>query len=253
MNRTPWYVDAFRSDYIDRYAHRGEDEAKANIDALLQWLPLNSLDAILDLACGAGRHLIALRQAGFTRLAGLDLSADLLDRARKRFRELGISDIRLIHADMRSIGFVDHFDVVLSLFSSFGYFATDAMNAAVIHAIAHALKRGGTVVIDTMNPPYVRATLVAEEQFDRGGQQVRITRNLTSDQRVEKHFLVSRGGVHSHEFFESVRMYGREEMAAMLEGEGFTDIRLAGGLDGREYTPSSPRLVVTAAGGGVHA
>ncbi|MBN1858961.1 class I SAM-dependent methyltransferase [Candidatus Bipolaricaulota bacterium] len=253
MNSVPWYVTAFHADYIDRYAHRDEEEAKANIDALLHWLPLPRAGATLDLACGAGRHLIALHQAGFTHLVGLDLSADLLRRARRRLRELEIPNVRLVHSDMRDIGFAAHFDAVLSLFSSFGYFADDQQNAAVIHEIARALRMGGTALIDTMNPPHVQATLVPDEQFDLGSRHVQIIRRLTSDHRVEKRTILSHKGGQRQEFLESVRLYRDDEMLTMLEQAGFRDVHLAGALDGRDYSSSSPRLVVIATGGSPHA
>ena len=253
MNHDPWYVTAFRSDYVDRYAHRGEEEAEANIDALLQWLPLRRAGMTLDLACGAGRHLIALHQAGFTQLVGLDLSADLLRQARRRLQHLGIPNVRLIHADMRDIGLVDHFDAVLSLFSSFGYFADDRQNAAVIHEIARALRAGGTVLIDTMNPPCVQATLVPNEQFDLDSRHVQIVRQLTPDHRVEKRTVISSENGQRQELFESVRLYHDHEMIAMLQKAGFSTIRLAGGLDGRDYSSSSPRMVITATRGNSYA
>jgi hypothetical protein len=115
--------------------------------------------------------------------------------------------------------------------------------------MAGALRTGGTVVIDTMNPPRVQATLVADEQFSEGDQHVHITRRITPERRVEKHVVLSRAGVRCDEFFESVRMYDGEEMTVMLEAAGFEDIRFAGALDGRVHSLASPRLVVAATKG----
>ena len=246
MTSAPWYVNAFRSDYATRYSHRDEAEAKANVRALLRWFPVEPTDRILDLACGAGRHLIALHRAGLTHLTGLDLSRDLLDLARQRLHDLGITEVQLIHGDMRAIGIRDRFDVVLSFFSSFGYFAEDRANAAVIREIAAAVKAGGAALIDTMNPPYVRATLVADESFEIDGGQIRVSRRITADNRVEKTVVVRRNGTRCHETFESVRLYSGEEMTTMLEGAGFSRIRLAGALDGSVYSARSPRLIVAA-------
>jgi len=246
MTSAPWYVNAFRSDYAKRYAHRDEAEAKANIRAILNWFPVDPTARILDLACGAGRHLIALHQAGLTRLTGLDLSRDLLDLARNRLQELGITKVQLIRGDMRAIGIHNRFDAVFSFFSSFGYFANDQTNTAVIGEIAAALKTGGAVLIDTMNPPHVRATLVAEETLDIDGRHVNVSRRITTDNRVEKTVVVHHNGARCRETFESVRLYDGEEMTHMLENAGFADIRLAGALDGRTYSASTPRLIVAA-------
>ncbi len=246
MTPAPWYVNAFRSDYAKRYAHRDEAEAKMNVRELLRWFPIEPTHTILDLACGAGRHLIALHQAGLTRLTGLDLSRDLLDLARQRLQDLSATEVQLIHGDMRAIGIRDRFDVALSFFSSFGYFVEDRTNAAVIREIAAAVKTGGAALIDTMNPPYVRATLVPDETFDIDGGHISVSRRITADNRVEKMVVVRRNGTRCHETFESVRLYTGEEMTTMLEDAGFGRIRLAGALDGRVYSARSPRLVVSA-------
>ncbi len=51
--------------------------------AIINRIPLSKDSEILDLCCGTGDQLMLLARKGFTRLHGLDLSADMLEVARK--------------------------------------------------------------------------------------------------------------------------------------------------------------------------
>ena len=63
MRRMAWYKEWFGEDYLELYSHRDEPEAEAHIDFVEHHLG-PSRDgwphAVLDLACGAGRHTAAL-------------------------------------------------------------------------------------------------------------------------------------------------------------------------------------------------
>ena len=60
--------------------------------------------AVLDLACGDGRHAIRLAQRGY-RVTGQDFSQVFLRRAEEDARAAGV-DVRWVHGDMRQIAFV---------------------------------------------------------------------------------------------------------------------------------------------------
>ena len=53
---------------------------------------------------------------------------------------------------MRELDAVEEFDVVLNLFSAFGYFVEQADDERVLRAVARALVSGGRFFIDTLNP-----------------------------------------------------------------------------------------------------
>ena len=73
-----WWRTAFDARYLERYAHRDAAEAAAAVTALLPRLRTVH-GPVLDVGCGAGRHLAALRAAGVP-ACGFDFSADLLVR-----------------------------------------------------------------------------------------------------------------------------------------------------------------------------
>ncbi|HEY0972518.1 MAG TPA: class I SAM-dependent methyltransferase [Gemmatimonadales bacterium] len=97
--------------------------------------------SLLDVACGTGRHLEALR-ADFT-VEGLDLNPDLLRIARER-----LPDTPLHQADMTSFDLGRRFDVVTCLFSSIGYVRTaERLRRAVARMAAHVAP-GGLLLIE---------------------------------------------------------------------------------------------------------
>ncbi|MFQ5791101.1 MAG: class I SAM-dependent methyltransferase, partial [Acidobacteriota bacterium] len=77
--------------------------------ALLAMLPKVRGLNVLDLACGGGRYLVRLQEAGAARALGLDLSPQMLTRARAVTREL----VDLVRGDLLSLPFVSSsFDLI---------------------------------------------------------------------------------------------------------------------------------------------
>jgi len=243
----PWYVKSFGRFYLEHYSHRNDDEANREVEALVALLDPDRDGPLLDLCCGAGRHLKALRRLGFTSLAGLDLSAELLEVAADDLSEVGGETVELIHTDMRRIPRRDHYATVLSLFTSFGYFAGDDDNASVVKGVCQALRPGGKFLIDTLNRDYVVANLLPESVVEGEGFSAQSRRCITGDgQRVEKVTVVCSTEEEEEETFEeSVRLYSADEMEKMLTGAGFENVRFYGALCAGPLSPSCERMVVT--------
>ena len=149
-----WYKKSFGSTYLERYSHRNKEEAQRDIEKLVQLLSIPKDEILLDLCCGAGRHLIALHRIGFQHIIGLDLSEDLLKFAALELSKAGAEHIKLIREDMREIPYKNCFGVILSLFTSFGYFQHDEENQKVINRVSKALKPKGIFVLDYINKNY---------------------------------------------------------------------------------------------------
>ena len=69
----PWFVEAFRSAYLEVYPHRDLEAARREARHLVD---LGVRGRVLDLCCGFGRHCSALRELGLEAF-GLDLSREL--------------------------------------------------------------------------------------------------------------------------------------------------------------------------------
>ncbi len=246
----PWYETSFGRAYLKLYAHRNAAEARADVHAILRLIAPPRDRPLLDLCCGAGRHLESLSRQGFRWLVGLDLSMALLEAARERLRAVGTeaSHIELVRADMRHIPFENCFGTVLSLFTSFGYFERDEDNLAVLREICRVLEPGGRVLMDYINREHVLRHLVARDEKRLGNWWVRNERSIADGgRRVEKVTTVTLETGEQRTFHESVRLYSVTEMVAMFKSAGLSQVRYYGALDGQPFCgPDSPRLVLVA-------
>jgi ubiquinone/menaquinone biosynthesis C-methylase UbiE len=251
---SPWYEDSFGSEYLELYAHRDEEEARSEIEAIVRLLDPPREEPLLDLCCGACRHILVLREMGFTRIVGLDLSEELLQAGACRLANEEVTaprrpcpGVELVQSDMREIPYEAYFATVLSLFTSFGYFESDAENAKVLSGVLRALRPGGKFLIDYLNRDYVIASLVGRDERTLADRQIENVRSLTDGcRRVEKTTTVTDSDGSVRRFHESVRMYSRQEMIEMLRAAGFADVACYGSLDGDACSAESRRLILIA-------
>ena len=232
---TEWFEEWFGETYLALYPHRDDAEAARAVALITRTLPWQPGWRVLDVACGAGRHARALADAG-ARCTGLDLSAALLRRARMRV------PVPLIRADMRALPVrAASMDLTVNLFTSFGYFATDAEHASALAEMADTLRPGGWLVLDFLNADAVRAGLVPDEESYLAEQPVRIRRELSDDGRIVRKRITT---ADARVFTERVRLFGEDELTGMLEGAGLSVRHRFGDYDGGAITPSSPRIVL---------
>jgi SAM-dependent methyltransferase len=237
---TEWFSTAFGGMYPRLYAHRSVEAARPEAEAARGMLGLSRDDALLDLCCGAGRHLVHLQ--GMTgRAVGLDYSADLLREARARLRP----ETLLTRADMRAIPFTGCFDAVTNFFTSFGYFFTPGEHQAVVGGLARCLRTGGRFLLDFLNERHVRGTLEPESRRSDGPLYIVERRWIDEDtRRVNKTIEVFEDGRRVHDAQESVRLFTRDELTALLAGAGLVVESAAGDHAGAPAGPNAPRLIL---------
>ncbi|HET6463950.1 MAG TPA: class I SAM-dependent methyltransferase [Candidatus Krumholzibacteria bacterium] len=235
-----WYQVAFGELYPLVYPHRDVAEAARVAKKLAPYVA--NARPTLDVACGDGRYMCALSNAGAD-MYGVDLSEHLLGEAAKRPELAG----RLVCGDMRALPFIaGAFGSAINMFTSFGYFETDADNAGVLTEIKRVLATGGTFVMDFINAHAVTGKLKPHSQRTVRDATVHEARELADDGR----FLVKRVRVEwpereAVEYVERVRLYKRDELRALLAGAGFDVTTEHGDYElGAFEVPSSPRLIL---------
>ncbi|EJL25831.1 bifunctional 2-polyprenyl-6-hydroxyphenol methylase/3-demethylubiquinol 3-O-methyltransferase UbiG [Brevibacillus sp. BC25] len=235
-----WFERSFREDYVLVYRHRDDSAADGEIANLLERLPVKDTGRVLDLCCGSGRHSRALARRGYE-VVGVDLSPVLLQLAEEQNTYPQLSFAR---CDMRDIPFHEEFDIVVNLFTSFGYFSTDEENANVIRNMAQALKTKGEVVIDFLNAAYVMDNLVPHSTKEVSGMLIKEERWI-QDGFVKKRILISdESSNEPREYMEQVRLFSAQQMIAMLTEAGFEKIQVFGNYRFDEYVAhESPRMI----------
>lgn len=185
----PWYKSWFGEEYLELYSRRDDSEAEQDAEFVQRHLGIGGAKprAVLDLACGAGRHTAALRRRGY-RTLGVDLSLTLLARMRTK-------GLPRVAGDMRRLPFTDEsFDWVLNFFTSFGYFAGERENFLVLEEIVRILTPGGRFLIDLMNPGPTIENLKPRDVESLDGREAEVERWYdAASLRIQKRITV-RGG-----------------------------------------------------------
>jgi len=204
------------------------------VGLLTRALPWRAGWRVLDVGCGAGRHARAMVAAG-ARPVGLDLSPELLACAKGAGIPLVRADMRALPVRPRSV------DLVVNLFTSFGYFEDDAEHARVLRGFAEVLAPGGWFALDFLNADSVRRGLVAEEVQPLGVGPVHIRRELRDGgRRVVKTMHIPDGRT----FVERVRLFQPDELEAMLRDAGFSVESRFGDYSGGPLGPGAPRAIL---------
>lgn len=195
---------------------------------------------MLDLACGAGRHIPHLRAAGH-RAVGIDLSEALLAEA----REAVGPDVPLIRGDMRALPVASgSFGAVVIFFTSFGYFETEDEDRLATAEVGRVLRSGGTFLLDYLNASHVRETLVPGDERRVGERLVRQTRWIEDDTVVKKIEISGTPEGPAEVHFERVRLYEPTALERLLKAHGLLTTARFGDYRGAPHTRASPRLIL---------
>ncbi len=206
-----WFEEWFGEEYLHLYPHRDDRDAEQVVGLLTRTLPWQAGWRVLDVACGAGRHLLALERAG-ARPFGFDLSRALLERAR------AATCRPLIRADMRALPVrAGSMDLTVNLFTSFGYFAADEEHTDALGQMLATVRPGGWFAIDFLNAEQVRSALVPLESAQFGSLTAEVRRDLIENGRFVRKTIIMPDG---RRFEERVRLLGAPELERMIQAHG---------------------------------
>ncbi|MFH1144800.1 MAG: class I SAM-dependent methyltransferase [Candidatus Eisenbacteria bacterium] len=237
-----WYREVFGELYPLLYPHRNDEAAAHEAAAFVRLVSIGGPGTrVLDLACGAARHAQALCSFG-AHVWGLDLSAHLLQLAARR----GCLDGRIVRADMCRLPFRPAFDLVVNLFTSFGYFPDDKLNADVLGEVFRVLLPRGVFLLDHLNRPALERALVAEDVRRGDGFTIRQRRRIEG-RRIRKRIEISWDDGRIRGLEEDVRLYTAAEMKLLLQEAGFSRVRFYGSFQGDALTEGSERMIAVAA------
>src|ERR1043165_6888117 len=232
-----WYEEYFGEEYLLLYPHRDEEDARRLVSALARAVSLDPGWRVLDVACGTGRHAAAFRGLG-ARVTWLDLSRQLLRRARQ---EAGIPVIR---SDVREIPVRGgSMDFTVNLFTSFGYFESDAAHLRALREMVGTVRQGGWFALDFLNAARVPGDLIRREAGTLAGQPVEIDRWLDE---VGRHVFKSITTADGRRFVERVRLFLAAELERLLGDAGCSVRHRLGDYDGGPLAPDSPRVPLIA-------
>lgn len=237
-----WFETWFDTPYYHiLYKDRDFAEAEYFITKLVAELRLPENSKIIDLACGKGRHSIFLNKLGY-KVLGVDLSKQSIEH-NKSFES---DRLKFAVHDMRDEIFgrltSEKVDAVVNLFTSFGYFDTEAEDRAVFTSVSNCLKDGGYFVLDFLNETFVKNTLIKETKTEKEGIKFHITKKI-KDKHVLKNIKFRDGG-REFEFSENVKLHTLEDIENFAQEAGFITEKIFGDyLLGAFDKNNSPRCI----------
>lgn len=246
-----WYQTLFETEdwslfTADQLTEEYRAHTVAQVDFAERVLGISPGDAVLDVACGAGRHAIELARRGY-RVTGVDISTASLARATALADAAGV-DVRWLHADMREIPYAGEFNAAINMWTAFGYLENEAEDQRAMDAIARALAPGGALLLDLLNPTGLARNWKAQGWEDLPDGTVlaeeRIFDPVTYRIANTWHFLHP-DGRRSAESFET-RLYTMPELRSMMGRAGLVVDAVFGDFNGAPLTMDTYRMIAIA-------
>ena len=200
---------------------------------------------ILDLCCGPGRHAIKLAEEGYN-VTAVDKSPYLLNIAKDRCKKDNVN-VRFIEEDMRKFSRPGKFDLVINLFTSFGYFEHQEDDEAVLKNIFESLIPGGKVVMELMGKEILARIFQKTISTQLENSSVLIQRHkIMNDwsKNLNEWILLKENTYKKYSF--SHRIYSAVELKSLYRAAGFNKIKVYGSLKGTVYDEEADRLVIVA-------
>ena len=244
---TEWHED---DDFWNLMAPFMFDDArwagtKEEVDQLQALVGLAPQSAVLDLGCGPGRHSLELARRGH-RVSGVDRTKSYLRQARYRAAGEGL-EIEFIECDMRDFSRPDSFDLVINLFTAFGYFEEADENQQVLRNAYDSLHKGGVFVIELMGKESLARIFREHDWREHDGLLLLEERHPAKDWSWMEGRWILIDDTRRFEYRFGHWLYCAAELKAMLYDAGFSTVSIYGGLAGEPYDQNATRLTAVAA------
>ena len=219
--------------------------AKDEVGKIVDLLKLEDGCEMLDLACGPGRHTLEFARRTFS-VTGVDCARMFIEDAKKRATREGLS-VEFIQADMREFVRENSYDLVVNLFTSFGYFEDKYDDLKVLENVHRSLKKGGTLFLDLAGKE-ILARVFKGRDWSREDDDTLLVIERQLEQNwswlVNKWFIINNGKTKEVTF--SHRLYSAAELCHLIHEAGFDSAHVYGSLCGAPYDHLAQRLIVIA-------
>ena len=197
---------------------------------------------VLDICCGIGRHSIELAGEGYD-VTGVDLTRQFLTLAKGQAKKEGL-DIRFIRKAMDDLkDFQGKFDLVVNLFTSFGYYYSRKKNESILKGMVSTVRPGGHFVIDINNLGNAINQFQQKDWHSLGDGFLLEQRELSKNKdKIKTDWIyLKKNLIKKYQFF--LHLYTSGELKKMLKRAGLKDIRFFGSFEGKRVSAKSRRLI----------
>ena len=208
---------------------------------------------VLELACGTGKYLVPLAQAGH-RVTGVDAAAGMLSRAAEKAGAAGVS-IALHDGDMRDFTLSGLYDLIVIAGNSFCHLHTPADAARCLACVKRHLRVGGVFVIDVFVPDVRLLARDRQQRYPYGeyddpvdGTRVFVTHSPSYDAAAQLCTVTryTRRNGEDRERIDSftLKMWFPVELESLLDHNGFDLLARYGGHNRSAFGPNAGKQIL---------
>ena len=249
MSPSNWFEDDTFWETLEGFLFsqfRSSEVTAREADQILALVDLPEGARVLDFCCGPGRHVLEFARRGF-QVTGVDRTKRYIESAQAAARSEELA-VELAGADMRDFRPPPTFNLALSLFTSFGYFADAADDLQALQNLHASLTPGGSVVME-MAGKEILAQGFESRAWHRHAErdEFLLEERIVDDgwSSVENRWIWIRGS-EQKEFAWTIRIYSGAELRGLLFEVGFSAVQIYGSLAGIPYDQDAERLVAVA-------
>lgn len=196
---------------------------------------------VLELGCGTGRLTVPLAKAGAI-IVGVDRSAPMLERGRRRLRRARLPHAHLVRGDIRTLPFRTRpgFALVMAPYGMLQSLTRERDLKDTLASVARVLRKGGLLGVDLVPdlPRWSEYRRRVSLHGRKGKSRVTLIESVTQDRRrgvtqFEQEYVESRGRArHVSRFGLTFRTLSVPQMRRRLEAAGFAVEAVLGDYEG---------------------
>jgi SAM-dependent methyltransferase len=208
---------------------------------------------VLELGCGTGRVLLPVARTGAS-VVGVDRSAQMLDRARRRIRRTRGIHAALVRADIRELPFSERFALVIAPYGILQSLTRDRDLQRALNAVARVTRPGGRLGLDLV-PDLTRWKEYRRRVTLRGrirGAEIALVESVRQDRRRgvtlfdEEYVERRQRSRRVHRFSLAFRTVSVKQMIRRVERAGFRVDAVLGDYAGRPWDARAETWLILA-------
>jgi len=244
--------DTLSVDY-DRFVN-WEERLTRELPFLEALLSEFGVRTVLDVACGTGRHAIALAQRGYA-VAGADVSQEMISRARENAKEARVEvDFAVAGFGALRQAMARQYDALLCLGNSLPSLLSEQALVDALEDMAQVLHPGGLMVIQDLNYDRVwprRERFMPLQTYQQGHEEWLFFRFLDFHEETLTFNMVvlhRNGGMWDyHAGATELRPVFSDDLLQLLQQSGLSGVDCYGDYDQHPYHQETSGDLIVAA------